>query len=403
MCEKAGDLNGLALDCASRRVLGEDVEIAVTVWDDTNTRIRPDAIIAAVRAAGGHGIVGVQTNQYPRAVQHRAPPARCGDPGVHWRVSRERMPGDAARDAGGADGGDGTRHHPVRRRGGGEARRVAPGRRSRRAAAALQLHEPVARDRGHAVGTLTYAGYILGFPGDTPASIERDIGIIQRELPIDILEFFILAPLPGSADHKTLHLAGVEMDRDMNRYDLAHVTTRHPKMGDAELLGIYRKAWDLYYSPAHVETVLRRAKAWGYDPHNMMWKLLSFHAPPLLEKVHPLEGGIFRRKYRRDRRPQMGRESPLVFYPRTLWEIVSKHARFAAMYWRYRRTLRRVQRDTGPHSDLAMTPPRSSCPRATRRYRAAHPALGPAPRLPHVRAAFTGGAGHDDGDVRIMA
>ena len=54
---------------------------------------------------------------------------------------------------------------------------------------------------------MTYAGYILGFPGDTPASIERDIGIIQRELPIDLLEFFILTPLPGSADHKKLHLA----------------------------------------------------------------------------------------------------------------------------------------------------------------------------------------------------
>jgi len=67
----------------------------------------------------------------------------------------------------------------------------------------------------HRVGTLTYAGYILGFPGDTPASIERDIRIIQRELPIDLLEFFVLTPLPGSADHKKLHLAGVEMERDL--------------------------------------------------------------------------------------------------------------------------------------------------------------------------------------------
>ena len=46
----------------------------------------------------------------------------------------------------------------------------------------------------------------------------------------------------------------------MNRYDVVHVTTRHPKMTDEELLGIYRKAWDLYYTPAHVETVLRRAR-----------------------------------------------------------------------------------------------------------------------------------------------
>ena len=84
----------------------------------------------------------------------------------------------------------------------------------------------------HRVGALTYAGYILGFPGDTPASIERDIGIIQRELPIDLLEFFILTPLPGSADHKKLHLAGVEMEPDMNKYDVVHVTTRHATMSD---------------------------------------------------------------------------------------------------------------------------------------------------------------------------
>jgi radical SAM superfamily enzyme YgiQ (UPF0313 family) len=211
----------------------------------------------------------------------------------------------------------------------------------------------------HAVGALTYAGYILGFPGDTPASIERDIGIIQRELPIDILEFFILTPLPGSADHKKLHLAGVEMDTDMNNYDVVHVTTRHPVMSDAELLGIYHKAWELYYSPAHVETVLRRAKMWGYDTHNMMWKLLSFDAPHRLENVHPLDGGMYRRKYRRDRRPGLPMENPVVFYAREGWGTLLKYARFAALYWRYRRTLGRVDRDRAPYTDVAMTPPRA--------------------------------------------
>src|SRR5207237_7538819 len=105
----------------------------------------------------------------------------------------------------------------------------------------------------HRVGTLTYAGYILGFPGDTPESIERDIRIIQRELPVDLLEFFILTPLPGSADHKKLHLAGVPMDPDLNNYDVVHATTAHDTMSPDELLAIYRKAWDLYYSPEHVE------------------------------------------------------------------------------------------------------------------------------------------------------
>src|SRR5215475_8688300 len=55
-----------------------------------------------------------------------------------------------------------------------------------------------------AVGAITYAGYIIGFPGDTKASILRDVEIIKRELPLDILEFFFLTPLPGSEDHQQL-------------------------------------------------------------------------------------------------------------------------------------------------------------------------------------------------------
>ncbi len=204
----------------------------------------------------------------------------------------------------------------------------------------------------HRVGALTYAGYILGFPADTPESIERDINIIKRELPIDILEFFILTPLPGSADHKALYVQGVEMDRDLNKYDLFHVTTKHARMSADELAAIYRRAWDIYYTPEHVETVLRRAKTWGYDPHNMMWKLLSFHIPPLLEHVHPLEGGILRRKRREDRRSDLPRESALVFYPREAWRFVSKHVRFVPLYWRYRSILKRVMADASPYTDL---------------------------------------------------
>jgi len=58
-----------------------------------------------------------------------------------------------------------------------------------------------------------------------------------------LLEFFILTPLPGPTDHQKLHLAGVEMDSDMNRYDLVHVYSPST-MSDEELLAIYQKAWD---------------------------------------------------------------------------------------------------------------------------------------------------------------
>ena len=510
-------LNGLALDCAARRVLGEDVEIRITVQDETNTRIRPEAIIRQIRASGGRGLVGlvgVQTNQFPRAVDIARPLVAAGIPvcigGFHVSGCLAMLPDvpPELRDAmelgitlfaGEAEGrfdellraadrrelkplynymsdlpgleGVPTPYLPVEvvtrtagMRTSFDAGRGCPfscsfctiinvqGRKSRarnaddverlvRANLAQGVHnffitdDNLARNQNweaifdrlihmrevegeriyvvaqvdmavhkirgfiekaaragvnrvflglesinpetlkhtqkgqnriteyramlqawHRVGTLTFAGYILGFPGDTPASIEREIRIIQRELPIDLLEFFILTPLPGSADHKKLHLAGVPMERDLNRYDVVHVTTSHGTMSDEELLAIYKKAWNLYYSPDHIERVLRRSQVWGYDLANMRSKMFSFQAPPMIEGIHPLEGGVFRRKYRRDRRPGMRRENPIVFYARYGAEIVSKLARYGALYWRYRRILEHVRRTPGVEVDVAMQP-----------------------------------------------
>jgi hypothetical protein len=73
-------------------------------------------------------------------------------------------------------------------------------------------------------GVLTYAGFITGFPGDTAETILRDVEIIKKELPIDVLEFFYLTPLPGSEDHQKMFRAGAWMDPDLNKYDLYHIT-----------------------------------------------------------------------------------------------------------------------------------------------------------------------------------
>ena len=80
----------------------------------------------------------------------------------------------------------------------------------------------------HEHGAITCAGYIIGFPGDTKESILRDIEIIKRELPLDVLELFMLTPLPGSEDHKILWQQGAWMDPDLNKYDLNNRVTHHP-------------------------------------------------------------------------------------------------------------------------------------------------------------------------------
>ena len=112
-------------------------------------------------------------------------------------------------------------------------------------------------------GIMTIAGYILGFPADTPETIRRDIAIIKEELPVDLLEFFCLTPLPGSEDHQSLWKNGTAIDPDLNKYDVEHVCTSHSRMSDTDWQDIYHEAWLLYYTPEHMKTLLRRARATG--------------------------------------------------------------------------------------------------------------------------------------------
>jgi hypothetical protein len=205
-------------------------------------------------------------------------------------------------------------------------------------------------------GVVTIAGYILGFPADTPESIERDIRTIQRELPVDVLEFFMLTPLPGSADHQALYRRGAWMDPDMNRYDVEHVTTAHPRMSAKQWRDIYDRAWHLYYSPEHVETLFRRARASGIAMGRLVWSICLYYGSYRFEKVHPLQCGILRRKVRGTRRPGLPRENPLFFYPRRLWEIGSTYAALGSYYLWLELLRRRIARDprAGSYRDEAL-------------------------------------------------
>jgi len=207
-------------------------------------------------------------------------------------------------------------------------------------------------------GIITYAGYILGFPDDTPESIAEDIAIIQKELPLDILEFFCLTPLPGSEDHKKLYERGVAMDADMNRYDIEHVVTAHPKMTRAQWEGIYRQAWKLYYTPEHIERLLRRAAACGIGVSRLATMILGFSCAVEIENLHPLQSGILRLKYRTDRRPGLPIEPAWRFYPAFIAETVRKHVKLLLLWRRIDRLRRSIRKDPNRASywDPALAP-----------------------------------------------
>lgn len=469
---------GLAEDCARRKILGEDVRLALTAYDETNTRIDVEQIIEQIKRDGGHGLVGlvgVQSNQFPRAMDIARPLRDAGIPvcigGFHVSgclAMLPELPADLAEAqrlgvslfAGEAEAGrleqvlqDADRNvikplynylqdlpglegavtpflpaagvrRTVTQMTSFDAGRGCPfqcsfctiinvqGRKSRyrgpddveriiRANSAQGVRDYFITDDNFArnrnwealfdrlielreqqgiaaefviqvdtlchkipnfvekaaragvfqvfigleninpdnlkeakkrqnriteyramlqawkrAGVVTFAGYILGFPGDTPESIRRDIRIIQQELPIDFLEFFILTPLPGSEDHKKLWEEGVAMDADMNRYDTNHVTVAHPRMSAHELQGIWWEAWRTYYTPAHTATIIRRNAANAIAARKILVPALWFWSSILINHIHPLEGGYLRRRARTERRPGLSVEPSVPFYLR---------------------------------------------------------------------------------------
>ena len=130
-------------------------------------------------------------------------------------------------------------------------------------------------------------------------------------------------------------------------------------MSTEEWEKMYRDSWLNFFSISHMKTVMRRAAATpGMSAGNMLFLLLWFYTCIAFEKVDPLQGGYFRFRFRKDRRPTLPVESPLVFYPRFVWDLVSKHARLAREIVRFYHLRRNLKRDPEArhYTDQALTP-----------------------------------------------
>ena len=88
---------------------------------------------------------------------------------------------------------------------------------------------------------------------------------------------------------------------------------------------IYREAWSLYYTPEHMRTLLRRMAATGGPIGSLVKVLVAFATTVRLENVHPLQAGILRLRHPSERRPGLPQEHSWMFWPRFVWETLSKH------------------------------------------------------------------------------
>ncbi len=198
----------------------------------------------------------------------------------------------------------------------------------------------------HSLGITCHAGYILGLPFDTSASIKRDVAELQRMM-FDSASFYILSPLPGSKDHQRWWREGRWMDEDFNRYDAAHVAVKPERMSCDELMAAYHDAWEQFYSIEHMVNIL---KLWRSD-HSyykerlafFMWYLYSSR----IERLHPMNCGFWTVRRRNDRRAGFSQEAFIPFwFNRTvvlavrIWQMSKLFFQFEEVWLRSRQKSR---------------------------------------------------------------
>jgi radical SAM superfamily enzyme YgiQ (UPF0313 family) len=165
----------------------------------------------------------------------------------------------------------------------------------------------------HSLGITCHAGYILGLPFDTTASLKQDVAELQHMM-FDSASFYILTPLPGSKDHQRWWHERRWMDKDFNTYDSAHVAVKPERMSCDELMEAYRNAWEQFYSIEHMINVL---KLWRGDRYYykerlsfFMWYLYASR----IERLHPMNCGFWSVRRRSDRRANFPQEAFISFW-----------------------------------------------------------------------------------------
>jgi len=180
---------------------------------------------------------------------------------------------------------------------------------------------------------IVHVGYIIGFPNDTPESIQTDVQFLRDHVGVDLVSFFMLTPLPGSQDHFEMVRRGEAIDPDLNKYDSFHETFLHPNMPQGKWFEATQAAYREFYTKDHCTTILGRVAKEHY--WFMFWNLIWYRYSGVLSGTHPMMTGFFRIKNRLERRPGLPRENPLRFAARRVKEFVLDTGSYVKLFFEF--------------------------------------------------------------------
>jgi radical SAM superfamily enzyme YgiQ (UPF0313 family) len=114
-------------------------------------------------------------------------------------------------------------------------------------------------------GISVMGSFVIGGDEDGPETFERvlDLG---RELRINLAEFTLLTPFPGTPFHEQLEAEGRILSHDWKRYNGAHVVFRPKRMTPDQLTEGFIALWRAFYGDmTEYSSTLRFVRGFGSD------------------------------------------------------------------------------------------------------------------------------------------
>lgn len=118
----------------------------------------------------------------------------------------------------------------------------------------------------HQFGIAIEGAFIFGFDHDDKSVFRKTVKFIEK-VKLDVIQFTILTPLPGTKLHDKLEKEGRITDRDWSNYDMSHTVFQPKLMTPQELKEGYDWAYRRIYSPSSIFkrlTGLLRGGRWKF-------------------------------------------------------------------------------------------------------------------------------------------
>lgn len=123
--------------------------------------------------------------------------------------------------------------------------------------------DTISRIHDYGIGVLGY--FMFGLDTDTVDIFDRTLDF-AKDIKLDLTNFMILTPYPGTPIYSQFESEGRILTRDWSLYDLDHVVFKPKNMSADELLAGTKRVAKEYYSPVNMVNRILRSTRIGFYP-----------------------------------------------------------------------------------------------------------------------------------------